>query len=187
MYSTTDFRKGLKIELDGEPFVITDCQHVKPGKGVAFVKTKYKSLVSGRVLNKNFRSGDKVDRPDLEERDMQYLYQDGEDYVFMDQQSYDQITIMADSMTHAMPYLKDNLEVAVLFHNGKALSIDLPNFVIMEVTYTEPGFKGDTATGVTKAATAETDAEFQVPLYINVGDKIKIDTRKGSFVERVKS
>ncbi len=186
MYTTKDFRKNLKIEIDGEPFVIVEATHVKPGKGVAFVKTKYKSLITGRVLSKNFRSGDKVSKPELEERDMQYLYNDGESYVFMDTSSYDQINIPAEAMEEAKPYLKDNLEVSVLFHNNRAINVDLPNFVVMEVTYTEPGFKGDTATGVTKPAEVDTGASFNVPLYINQGELIKIDTRTGDFVERVK-
>ncbi len=187
MFSTTDFRKGLKIEIEGEPYVIIECQHVKPGKGVAFVKTKYKSLLTGRVLERNFRSGDKVSQPNIEERKMQYLYMDGEGYIFMDQGSYDQISIMAEAMEDALPYLMDSLEVSVLFFNGKAINVDLPTFLNLTVTYTEPGFKGDTATGVTKPATVETNASFQVPLYVKEGDIIKIDTRTGSFVERVRT
>lgn len=186
MYTTKDFRKNLKIEIDGEPFVIVEATHVKPGKGVAFVKTKYKSLLSGRVLSNNFRSGDKVDKPDLQEREMQYLYKDDEHYVFMDEQSYEQSFLPATAVEEALPFLLDNLQVSVLFHNNKAISVELPNFVQLEVTYTEPGFKGDTATGATKTAKVETGYEFQVPLYIDQGETIKIDTRTGDFVERVK-
>lgn len=186
MYSTTDFRKGLKIEIDGEPYIIVEAIHVKPGKGVAFVKTKYKSLRDGRVLQKNFRSGDKVDRPDLEERDMQYLYQSGDDYVFMDTKSYDQIEIPSASLDHVLPYLKEQLEVTVLFYQSRALSVDLPNFVALAVAETGPGVKGDTAQGGTKPATLETGHVVQVPLYIEEGEVLRIDTRSGDYVERFK-
>ncbi len=186
MYSTTDFRKNLKIEIDGEPFVIVEANHVKPGKGVAFVKTKYKSLITGRVLEQNFRSGDKVEKPNLEARDMQYLYKEDTHYVFMDTTTYEQIRLDESAVEEVLDFLKDNLEVEVLFHNGKAISVEAPNFVELAVTRTEPGFKGDTATGATKPATLETGAEIQVPLYLEEGEVIKVDTRTGEYVERVK-
>ena len=185
MYSTNDFRKNLKIENDGEPFVIVDCQHVKPGKGVAFVKTRIKSLTSGRVRDENFRSGDKVGKPTLEARDMQYLYEEAPHWVFMDTDNYEQVRLSKDAVEELLPYLKDSLEVAVLFFNGDAISVEPPTFVELEVTQTDPGFKGDTATGGTKPAVCETGVTVMVPLYLGQGEIIKVDTRTGEFVERV--
>ena len=185
MYSTQDFRKNLKIEIDGEPFVIVECQHVKPGKGVAFVKTKYKSLITGRLLDKSFRSGDKVERPNLESRTMQYLYQDGPHYVFMDTTSYEQVHLNQDAVEGVLHYMKENLEVDVLFHNDKPISLELPNFLNLEVAQTDPGFKGDTAQGGSKPATLETGAVVTVPLYIKEGEIVRVDTRTDTFVERV--
>ena len=186
MFSTQDFRKGLKIEIEGEPFIIVEAIHVKPGKGVAFVKTKYKSLTSGRVLSKNFRSGDKVEKPDLQETNMQYLYCSGDDYVFMDTTSYDQVEIPGSSLDHVLPFLKEEFTVTVLFHKGRAISVELSNFVVLAVAETGPGFKGDTAQGGTKPATLETGHVVQVPLYIQNGEALKIDTRTGDYVERHK-
>lgn len=187
MYSTQDFRKNLKFEIDGEPYVILEAQHVKPGKGVAFVKTKYKSLISGRVLEKNFRSGDKVEKAAIEARDMQYLYIDGPHYVFMDTDTYEQVRLEAEAIAEVKDYLKDNLVVEVLFHNNKAINVEPPNFVELLVTQTDPGVKGDTATGGTKPATLETGAIVMVPLYLSEGETIKVDTRTGEYVERVSS
>ncbi len=186
MYSTQQFRKNLKIEIDGEPYVIIECQHVKPGKGVAFVKTRYKSLITGNVLSQNFRSGDMVKKPDLEERTMQYLYREEEHMVFMDTENYEQVHIKEALIAEAVPFMKDNLEVSVLFHQGKAISIELPNFVILQVTKSDPGVKGDTAQGGTKPATLETGAQILVPLYLEQGEYVKVDTRSGEFVERAK-
>ncbi len=185
MYSTAEFRKGLKIEIDGEPFVIVQAQHVKPGKGVAFVKTRIKSLDSGRVLEKTYRSGEKVKKPDFVQVSMQYLYQGDESYTFMNNQSYEQIVVPAENMGDAKDYLKENLNVEVLIFNGRPIGIEMPNFVELTVTYCEPGVKGDTATGATKTATLETGATVQVPLFINEGDVLRLDTRTGSYVERV--
>lgn len=186
MYDTTDFKKNLKIEIEGDPCVILSAQHVKPGKGVAFVKTRYKSLITGKVLERNFRSGDKVGKPNLEEREMQYLYTDGETWTFMDNNNYEQVALPQDAVEEALPFLLDNLEVAILFFNGKAISIELPTFVEIEVVRADPGLKGDTATGATKPATLSTGATVNVPLYVEEGDVLKIDTRSGDFVERVK-
>lgn len=186
MYSTQEFRKNLKIEIDGEPFVIVECQHVKPGKGVAFVKTRYKSLITGNVLTNNFRSGDTVGKPDLEMREMGYLYQEEDKFVFMDQSNYEQVHIDAKNIEDAVPFLKDNIEVEVLFYRGRPISIELPTFVVLKVTKSDPGVKGDTATGCTKPATLETGYEVNVPLYIEEGEYVKIDTRTGDFVERAK-
>lgn len=187
MYSTSDFKKNLKIEIDGEPFVIVDCNHVKPGKGNAFVKTKYKSLITGLLHQNNFRSGDKVQKPDLESREMQYLYPEGDFYVFMDNNTYDQKHITKANMEDVLDFLKDNLMVEVLFHNDKPISIELPNFLEIEVSQTDPGLRGDTASGGTKPATLETGAVINVPLYIKTGEVIKVDTRTRTFVERVKN
>jgi elongation factor P len=186
MYSTTDFRRGLKIELDGEPFIILEFQHVKPGKGGAFVRTKLKSLITDRVLDKTFKSGDKVGRPDMVEKEMQYLYQDGDDFYFMDNDSYEQTFIQKEQLQGADAFLQENVQVTVLFYNGKPLTVELPNFVELTITKTDPGVKGDTASGGTKPAVLETGATIQVPLFIKEGEKIRIDTRTGQYAERVK-
>lgn len=185
MYSTQDFRKNLKIEIDGEPYVILDCQHVKPGKGVAFVKTKYKSLITGRVLQENFRSGDKVGVPNLEARKMEYLYADGEHYVFMDTSNYEQVHLTAQAIEEIINLLKENTQVEVLFFNAKPISIELPNFMDLVITQTDPGVRGDTAQGGTKPATLETGAVINVPLYVKEGELVRVDTRTGDYVSRV--
>ena len=185
MYSTTDFRKGLKIEIDGEPYLMVDFQHVKPGKGSAFVRTRIKSLVTGRVLDKTYRSGDKVDKPDLEEHDAQYLYPEGDTYHFMNTETYEQFMIPQEVLGDAALYLKENTVIAVLFHNGRPLNVDLPTFMELKVTVAEPGVKGDTSTGATKPVTLETGLQLNVPLFINEGDTIKVDTRDGAYAEKV--
>jgi len=187
MYATTDFRKNLKIEIAGEPFIIVEAVHVKPGKGVAFVKTRIKSLISGRVQSITYRSGDKVDKPDLEERDMEYLYVEDPFYVFMDTESYEQFNIPKDSLESVLPFLKDNLGVTVLFHNDRPINVELPNFVVLKVVQTDPGVKGDTASGGSKPATLETGHVIQVPLYLEEGQLVKVDTRSGDYAERVSS
>jgi elongation factor P len=185
MYSTSDFRKGLKIELEGKPFIMVDFLHVKPGKGGAFVRTRLKNMETGQVLEKTFRSGEKVERPDLVEREMQYLYQDAEGYCFMDNQNYEQIFINEEHLGDARDYLKDNIEVEVLFFNNRPIGIELPTFVNLKIIHTEPGVRGDTATGATKPATLETGVVIQVPLFINEDEEVKVDTRTGTYVERV--
>ncbi|HOJ13469.1 MAG TPA: elongation factor P [Deltaproteobacteria bacterium] len=184
-YSTAQFRKNLKIEIDGEPFTIVDFQHVKPGKGGAFVRTKVKSLLTGRVLDITFRSGEKVDVPDLEEKKMQYLYQDENGYCFMDTETFEQMTLSADQIGDALGYLKENVEVEVLFHNGSPIGIELPMFMELEVVETDPGLKGNTASGGSKPAKLETGVTIQVPLFISVGEVVKVDTRTGEYIERV--
>ncbi len=184
-YSTAQFRKNLKIEIDGEPFTIVDFQHVKPGKGGAFVRTKIKSLITGRVNDITFRSGEKVDVPDLEERRMSYLYQDESGYCFMDTQTYEQMTLTEDQMGDALGYLKENVEVEVLLHNGSAIGVELPMFMELEVVETDPGLKGNTASGGSKPARLETGVTIQVPLFISVGEIVKVDTRTGDYIERV--
>jgi elongation factor P len=184
MYSTADFRKGLKIELEGKPFIIVDFLHVKPGKGGAFVRTRLKNMETGQVLERNFRSGEKVGRPDLVEREMQYLYQDAEGYCFMDNNTYEQSFIDAVHLGEATNFLQENVDVKVLFFNNKPIGIELPTFVTLQITQTEPGIRGDTASGATKPATLETGVVIQVPLFLNEGDMVKVDTRTGEYVER---
>lgn len=182
---TSSFRNGLKIELDGEPYTITYFQHVKPGKGGAFVRTKVKSLKTGKVLDKRFRAGEKVELADIEERRMQYLYQDGESLVFMDNETYDQTPFSTDVVGEGAHFLKENLDVDVLFWRGTPINVDLPNFIEAAVAECEPGEKGDTASNVTKPATLETGAVVQVPLFVKEGETIRVDTRSGEYVERV--
>ena len=184
-YSTAQFRKGLKIEMSGEPFVIVDFQHVKPGKGGAFVRTKIKSLISGNVLDKTFRSGEKVEKPDLEEKKMSFLYRDESGYCFMDIETYDQMTLKEDHIGDAIDYLKENIEVDLLFHNGTPIGIDLPMFMELQIVETDPGIRGNTASGGSKPAKLETGITVQVPLFLNEGDIVKVDTRTGDYIERV--
>lgn len=184
--STTEFRNGLKIEIDGEPYVIVDFQHVKPGKGGAFVRTKFKSLKSGNVTDKTFRAGEKVDVPDLQEKTMQYLYGADKDRVFMDTSSYEQISLNEKQLGDSINYLKENMEIKVLYHKGMPINIEVPMFVELAIARTDPGVRGDTASGGSKPATLETGAVVKVPLYMNEGDVVKIDTRTGTFIERVK-
>ncbi len=186
MYSTSEFKRGLKIELDGTPFIIVDFQHVKPGKGGAFVRTKLKNLLTGRVLDQTFRSGERVKRPDLMEREMQYLYREGDQFCMMDNETYEQIMLTAEQVGEARLYLTENLNVKVLWFNQQPLAVEAPNFVELEVAQTEPGVKGDTAAGGTKPATLASGITIQVPLFLNEGDRVKVDTRTGSYIERVK-
>ena len=184
MLSTTDFRRGLKIEINGTPYEIVDFLHVKPGKGGAFVRTKLRNLLTGRITDQTFRSGEKVGKPDLETREMQYLYHDGSGYVFMDMTTYEQLTVSDETLKEKGGFLKDGQEVKVLVYNGQPIDMDLPAAVILEVTETEPGLKGDTVSGATKPATLETGLVINVPLFINTGDKIKVDTRTKEYLGR---
>ena len=186
MYSTAEFKKGLKIEIDGSPFTIVDFQHVKPGKGGAFVRTKLKNLLTGRVLDQTFRSGERVKKPDLMEKEMQYLYREGDRYCLMDNETYEQIMLTAEQVGEAVEFLVENMNLKVLIFNQQPVAVDLPNFVELTVAQAEPGLRGDTATGGTKPATLESGAVIQVPLFINEGDRLKVDTRTGSYIERVK-
>jgi elongation factor P len=183
--ATSDFRNGLRIEMGGEPFVIVNFQHVKPGKGPAFVRTKIKNLRNGKTIDKTFRAGERVDEPDIDERKMQFLYFDGEDLVFMDTQTYDQLPFSKDQVGDARKFLLENTNVSVLFWNGKPINIDLPSFIEPLITQCDPGLKGDTAQGATKPATIETGAVVTVPLFLTEGDRIRVDTRTGLYVERV--
>jgi elongation factor P len=182
---TSDFRNGLKIDLDGSPYVIIYFQHVKPGKGGAFVRTKVKNLLNGKSVDKTFRSGEKLKEADVEERTMQYLYQDGEDRIFMDNKNYDQIPITDDVIGDNAKFLLENAEVDVLFWKGNPVNIELPSFVEVVITQSDPGVKGDTSSGATKPATLETGAVIQVPLFLKEGEKVRVDTRTGEYCERV--
>lgn len=187
MATTADFRNGLCLEFNNDLYQIVEFQHVKPGKGGAFVRTKLKSLTTGRVIENTFNSGVKVTTARIERKKMQFLYHDDTGYHFMDNNTYEQIALDKE-LINTPEFLKEGQEVEILFHaeTEKALACELPPFVELEVTYTEPGVKGDTATNVTKPATVETGTEIPVPIFINMGEKIKIDTRTGSYVERVK-
>lgn len=185
MVSAGDFRNGLTIELDGGIFQVIEFQHVKPGKGAAFVRTKLKNIKSGGVVEKTFRPTEKCPQAHIEKRDMQYLYADGDLYNFMDNESYDQFALNQDAVGDAMKFVKENDMVKMLSHNGQIFAIEPPLFVELEVTDTEPGFKGDTATGASKPAKVETGAMVQVPLFVEIGDRISIDTRTGDYLKRV--
>ena len=184
MYSTTDFRRGLKIEYNKEPYEIVEFQHVKPGKGAAFVKTRIRNLLTGNVNDINFRSGDKFEKPDLEEKEMQFLYKDGNDYYFMDNETYEQIFVSEDHLGDKKGFLQENINVSILFYQGRPIDIVLPNFVILKIVKTDPGVRGDTASGGSKPAELETGYVLNVPLFLNEGDVIKVDTRTGEYVER---
>jgi len=185
MYSTTDFRNGLKIEFEGQPYVIVYFQHVKPGKGGAFVRTRLKHMKTGAVIEHTFRSGDKVGRPDLDQRNMVFLYRMENNYYFMDAATYEQIYLDEEHVGEAGLYLIENLPVEILFYRGEPIGIELPTFVELAIVETEPGVRGDTVSGATKPARLESGAVVQVPLFLNVGDRIKVDTRTGTYIERV--
>ncbi|MFQ5894379.1 MAG: elongation factor P [Nitrospinota bacterium] len=186
MVSTSEFRSGLKIELDGEPYVILEFRRSKIAQRGAIVRTKLKSLKTGRVLERNFRSGDKVDEPDLDERSMQYLYREENLFHFMDTATFEQVTLARDQMGDAARWLQENVVAEVLFHRGEPIGVALPTFVELRVAEAEPGVRGDTATGGSKLATLETGAVVQVPLFLNAGDVVKIDTRTGEYIDRVR-
>jgi elongation factor P len=187
MYSTSDFRRGLKVKFKDDPYVIIDFQHVKPGKGGAFVRTKLKNLVTGRVLDETFRSGEKLEQPDLEEKDVQFLYYDSKDgYVFMDKGTYEQLHLSGDQVGDNKFFLLENMDLYISLYQGKPISLDFPTTVNLAVVKSDPGVKGDTATGATKPATLSTGLVVQVPLFINEGDVLKIDTRTSEYIERAK-
>ena len=186
MYQASDLRKGLKITIDGQPYIITDFEFSKPGKGQALYRCKLKNMVTGYTMDRTYRSGDKFEKARLDEVHMQYLYSDGRDYHFMDTVKFDQISMTKDHIGEAMNFLKESMEVDVVFFEGTPIDITLPTFVELEVIRAEPGMKGDTATGATKPVTLETGYEIQVPLFIEQGEALKIDTRTGKYVERVK-
>lgn len=186
MYQTADIRKGLKVEIDGQPYIITDFQFVKPGKGNAFTRTKFKNMLTGSTLDRTLKTGESLTPADVSDADMQFLYSDSDGFHFMNLESFDQIAMAADSVGDAANYLVDEMQVSVLFYKGAPVSIELPNFVELEITYCEPGAKGNTAQGTNKPATLSTGATVNVPLFIENGEWIKVDTRTGDYVERVK-
>jgi elongation factor P len=182
--STAEFKKGLKIQFDGAPYTIVDFQHVKPGKGGAFVRTKLKHMRLGRVIDNTFRAGEKVELVDFEEKRMQFLYKDDR-YHFMDLDTYDQISLSAEEVGEARDFLKENTEVEILFIESSPVTVELPNFIEIQIAKTDPGIRGDTASGGSKPATLETGAVIQVPLFLNEGDVVKVDTRSGDYLGRV--
>mgnify|MGYP001066515617 FL=1 len=184
MISAGDFRNGVTFEEDGNVLQVIEFQHVKPGKGAAFVRTKYKNVITGAVVERSFNPTDKYPTAYIERKDMQYLYSDGDLYYFMDMETYEQQPIDSSKLGPAFQFVKENMEVKVLSYKGNVFGVEPPNFVELEVTETDPGFKGDTATNATKPATLETGAEIKVPLFINQGDMIRIDTRTGEYMER---
>jgi len=186
MATTADFKNGLTIEFSNDIFQIVEFQHVKPGKGGAFVRTKLKSMTTGKVIDNTFRAGEKIDVVRVEAKQMQYLYREGEHLIFMDNETYEQIPLSEEVLGDDVKWLKDGLEVKVLFNKEQALGAELPFFIEYEINETEPGVKGDTVSGSGKPATVETGAVVQVPFFIEVGDIIKVDTRTGEYLERIK-
>ncbi|NCB41698.1 MAG: elongation factor P [Clostridia bacterium] len=186
MVFASEFRKGVTFDIDGEPHVVIDFQHVKPGKGAAFVRTKYKNILTGATREEAFNPNDKFPKAHIETKQMQYLYDDGELYYFMDQETFDQIPLPYEQVEDAIKYLKENDMATIKFYKSIAFLVEAPNFVNLKVTETEPGVKGDTATNVTKAATVETGAVVQVPIFIAEGEVIQIDTRTGDYLGRSK-
>ncbi len=185
MISAGDFRNGITFESEGSVYQIVEFQHVKPGKGAAFVRTKIKNVITGGVVEKTFRPTDKFPKAHIERKDMQYLYNDGELFYFMDQETYDQIPLSPDQLGDALKFVKENDFVKILSYKASVFGVEPPNFVELKVTETEPGFKGDTSTGASKPATLETGATINVPLFVDIDDVIRVDTRTGEYMERV--
>lgn len=185
MISAGDFRNGVTFDLDGQVFQVVEFMHVKPGKGAAFVRTKLRNVMTGATVERTFNPSDKMPRATIERKDMQYLYSDGDLYYFMDVVNYEQIPINGATLGDSLKFVKENTVVMVLSYNGSVFGVEPPNFVELEIIETEPGFKGDTATGATKFAKVETGALIKVPLFVNQGDVVKIDTRSGDYMERV--
>jgi len=184
LISTNDFRTGLTINIDGEVYQVIDFQHVKPGKGSAFVRSKIKNLRTGAVIERTFNAGEKMPRAHIERREVQYLYSDGDGFYFMDMETYEQISLTKDELGEAVKFMKENMTINLLMFQGKSIGLDLPNFVELKVVETAPGIKGDTASGGSKPATLETGYVVQVPFFINVGDVLQIDTRTGQYLKR---
>lgn len=185
MISAGDFRNGMSFEMDGQLYQVLEFQHVKPGKGAAFVRGKLRNLITGSIHERTFNPGDKFQRAIIERKDMQYLYHDGHLYYFMDTETFEQIPLNEDKLGDSMKFVKENVTVQMLFHKQSVFGVEPPNFVELEITHTEPGYRGDTAQGTTKPATVETGAMVKVPLFVNMGDVIRIDTRSGEYIERV--
>lgn len=185
MIMAGDFRKGVTVDIDGQVWQVADFQHVKPGKGAAFVRTRLKNVMTGAVLERTFSPSDKYERAHIETKEMQYLYSDGELYNFMDVETYEQLPLNYSQVEDAINFIVENENVKVRFYKGTPFSVEAPNFVELTITETEPGFRGDTATGASKPATLETGFKINVPLFVNEGDRIRVDTRTGEYMERV--
>ncbi|OPL11134.1 MAG: elongation factor P [Firmicutes bacterium ML8_F2] len=185
MISTNDFHTGISIELEGKIFIVIEFQHVKPGKGAAFVRSRLKNLHTGATVDRTFRAGEKVTQAHLDRKEMEYLYRDGEHFYVMDLETYEQLILSAEQIGEGVKYLKENDHLNVVMHGEKVVGVEMPVTVNLKITETEPGLKGDTASGATKAAILETGVTVQVPLFINSGDEVKIDTRTGNYIERV--
>ena len=185
MISAGDFRNGITFEYEGSVFQVVEFQHVKPGKGAAFVRTKIRNVITGATIERTFNPSDKMENAMIERKDMQYMYSDGDLYYFMDTETYDQIPLNSQTVGDSLKFIREEEVVKVLSHKGNVFGIEPPFFVVLKVTRTEPGFRGDTATGATKPATVETGANVKVPLFVDEGDTIKIDTRTGEYIERV--
>ncbi len=185
VYMAGDIRNGTTFEMDNSVYKVVEFQHVKPGKGAAFVRTKLKNVINGSVLEKTFNPSEKLQGAEIEKRDMQYLYNDGELYYFMDNNNYEQIPLNKEELGDALKFIKENMSVKILSFKGKVFAVEPPIFVELEVTYTEPGFSGNTSTSATKPATLENGSNINVPLFVNIGDVIRIDTRTGEYMERI--
>jgi len=184
MVTAGDFKKGITVEIEGGVYTIVDFQHVKPGKGAAFVRTKIKNVMTGAVLERTFNPTDKMSRAHIETRELEYLYNDGTFYYFMDNETFEQLPLEQEQVEDALPYMTENMVATIRFYQGKAFSVAPPNFVVLQIVDCEPGVRGDTATNATKPATLETGFTVTVPLFVNNGDKIRIDTRTGEYMER---
>ena len=185
MATSNDLKNGMVLNIDGQLWTVVEFQHVKPGKGPAFVRTKLKNVMSGKVVDKTFNAGVKVETANVDKREMQFLYNDGSGYVFMDLDNYDQITLTPEVVAEASDFMLENQNAIVALHEGEALYVELPASVILEITYTEPGLQGDRSTGGTKPATLETGRQIQVPLFVEQGTKVKVDTRNGDYLGRL--
>ena len=185
-YNTSDFRKGLKVQMDGEPYLMIECNFVKPGKGQALYKCKLRNLIRNTVIDRTYKSGDSIEAADVEEIEAQYLYRQAETFVFMDNSTYEQYELSKEQVDDAWKYLKEGMVCSMLLFNGNPIGLTPPNHVVLKVEYCEPGAKGNTATNVTKPVKVETGAEFECPSFVNIGDMIKVDTRTGQYIERVK-
>ena len=185
MATSNDLKNGLVLNIDGQLWTVVEFQHVKPGKGPAFVRTKLKNVLSGKVVDKTFNAGVKVETANVDKRDMTYLYNDGTGFVFMDKDNYDQFTLSPELASEASQYLLENQDAVVALHEGNPIYVELPASVVLEVTYTEPGLQGDRSTGGTKPATLETGLQIQVPLFLETGTKVKVDTRTGDYLGRI--
>jgi elongation factor P len=185
MATTNDLKNGMVLNIEGQLWSVVEFQHVKPGKGPAFVRTKLKAVLSGKVVDKTFNAGTKVETANVDKRDMQFLYKDGDDFVFMDASTYDQIHVPAETVGDAARFMLENQDAVVALHDGTPLYVELPASVVLEITYTEPGLQGDRSTGGTKPATLETGTDIAVPLFLETGTKVKVDTRTGDYLGRV--